>query len=150
MDTAKRRLNSIGSVTARIGLYLDDRIRSIYVFPGNPLTKSVGSFRICRKYKDRYDSKADPILAATDLPLPILGGMLRTLRLASALATSWQCQRCDCINNSAKNKRRCFSCRAWRDGIAPLSAAGIAIADARGGGGTSFCSNENDAPALSI
>jgi hypothetical protein len=72
--------------------------------------------------------------------------MLRTLRSASALAASWQCQRCDRINNSAKNKRRCFSCRAWRDGIAPSSAAGIAIAGAHGGGGTSFCSNENDAP----
>jgi hypothetical protein len=86
----------------------------------------------------------------SDPPLPILGGMLRTLKLASALAALWQCQQCDCINNSAKNKRHCFSCRAWRDRIAPLSAAGIAIADAHGGGGISFCSNENDAPALSI
>ncbi len=67
------------------------------------------------------------------------------LRLASALAASWQCQRCNCINDSTKNKRRCFSCRAWRDRIAPLSAAGIAIADAHRGGSTSFCSNKNDA-----
>jgi hypothetical protein len=80
----------------------------------------------------------------------IVGGMSRMLRSASALAASWQCQRCDCIDNSAKNKRRCFLCRAWRDGIAPSSATGITIADAHGGGGTSFCSNENDAPALSI
>jgi hypothetical protein len=80
----------------------------------------------------------------------IVGGMSRMLRSASALPASWQCQRCDCINDSAKNKRRCFSCRAWRDGIAPSSAAGIAIANAHGGGGTSFCSNENDALALSI
>jgi hypothetical protein len=72
------------------------------------------------------------------------------LRSASALAASWQCQRCNCINNSTKNERRCFLCRAWREGIALLSAAGIAIANAHGGGGTSFCSNENDAPALSI
>ncbi len=102
MDTAKCRLDSIGSVTAKIGLYVD-RIGSIYVFPGNPLNKSVGSFLICRKYKVRSDSKADPILAATDPPLPILGGMLRMLRSASALAASWQCQRCNFINNSAKN-----------------------------------------------
>ena len=80
----------------------------------------------------------------------IVGGMSRMLRSASALAASWQCQRCGCINNSAKNKRRCFLCRAWRDEIAPSSAAGIAIADAHGGGGTFFCSTENDAPALSI
>ncbi len=63
----------------------------------------------------------------------IVGGMSRMLKLASALAALWQCQRCNCINNSAKNKRCCFSCRAWRDGIAPSSAAGIAIADAHGG-----------------
>jgi hypothetical protein len=68
------------------------------------------------------------------------------LRSASALAASQQCQRCNCINNSAKNKRHCFSCRAWRDGIAPSSAIGIAITNAHRGGGTSFCSNENDAP----
>ncbi len=89
-------------------------------------------------------------LTPSDPPLLILGGMPRTLRLASALVASWQCQRCNYTNGSAKNKRRCFSCRAWRDEIAPLSAAGITIADAHGGGGTSFCSNKNDAPALSI
>ena len=72
------------------------------------------------------------------------------LKSASALAALWQCQQCDCINDSAKNKRCCFSCQAWRDGIAPLSAAGIAIAGAHGGGGTSFCSNENNVLALSI
>jgi len=37
-------------------------------------------------------------------------------------------------------------CRAWRDGKAPSSAAGIAIADAHGGGGALFCPDENDAP----
>ena len=72
--------------------------------------------------------------------------MSSTLRLASALAASWQCQRCDRTNNYAKNKRRCFSCRAWRDGIAPLSAVGITIANARGGGVASFCSSKNNVP----
>ena len=74
--------------------------------------------------------------------------MPRTLRSASALAALWQCQRCGCTNNNAKNKRRCFSCRAWRDGKAPSSAAGIVIANAHGGGGTSFCPDENDAPNI--
>jgi hypothetical protein len=49
-------------------------------------------------------------LTPLDLPLPILGGMPRTLRLASALAASWQCQWCNYTNNSAKNKRCCFLC----------------------------------------
>jgi hypothetical protein len=70
----------------------------------------------------------------------------KTLRLASALGASWQCQQCNCSNDSGKNKRRCFSCRAWRDGIALLSATGTAIPDAHGGGCASFCSNKNDAP----
>jgi hypothetical protein len=39
------------------------------------------------------------------------------LRSASALAASWQCQRCDYTYDSAKNKRHCFSCRAWRDEV---------------------------------
>ncbi len=63
-------------------------------------------------------------------PHLIFRSMPRTLRLVSPLAASWQCQRCDRTNDSAKNKRRCSSCRAWRDGIAWSSAAGITIADA--------------------
>jgi hypothetical protein len=81
-------------------------------------------------------------LTPSDPPLPFR----RTLRLASTLVALWQCQRCSSNNDSAKNKRHCFSCQAWRDRIAPLSAAGIAVADAHGGGGTSFCSNKNNAP----
>ena len=85
-------------------------------------------------------------LAPSDPPLLILGGMPGTLGSASARAASWQCQRCDCINGSAKNKRHCFLCRAWRNRIAPSSATGIAIANAHGVGGASSCSNKNDAP----
>jgi hypothetical protein len=60
---------------------------------------------------------------------------------------SWQCQHCGSNNDSAKNKRRCSLCQAWRDGRAPLSTAGIAIVDAHGGGSSPFvCSNENNAP----
>jgi hypothetical protein len=51
----------------------------------------------------------------------------RTLRSASALAASWECHRCGSNNDSAKNKRRCFLCRAWRDGIAPLSEAALDV-----------------------
>ncbi len=108
-------------------------------------SRSDATYFLCRSR-----STEKPILAVTDPPLPILGGMLRTLRSASALAALWQCQRYNCINLSAKNKRRCFLCRAWRDGIAPSSAAGIAIANAHGGGSTFFCANKNNAPALSI
>ena len=39
------------------------------------------------------------------------------MRLASAILALWQCQWCDCTNDSTKNKRRCFLCRAWRDGV---------------------------------
>jgi hypothetical protein len=35
--------------------------------------------------------------------------------------SSWQCQRCSHTNNSARNKKLCCSCQAWRDGTAPLS-----------------------------
>jgi hypothetical protein len=83
-------------------------------------------------------------LTQSDPPLWILGRMPRTLRVTSALTASWPCQHCSSNNNSAKNKRRCVSCQAWRDRIAPLSATGIAIANAHGGSGTSFCSKEND------
>ena len=50
-------------------------------------------------------------------PLLILRRMPSTLRSASALPALWQCQRCDRTNDFTKNKRRCFSCRAWRDGV---------------------------------
>ena len=52
----------------------------------------------------------------------------------------------NCTNGFAKNKRHCSSCQAQRGRIVLSSAAGITIADAEGGGGTSFCSSENDAP----
>jgi hypothetical protein len=91
-------------------------------------------------------SSVDTAKALLDPPLLILRRMPSTLRSASALAASWQCQQCNRTNNSTKNKRHCFSCQAWRDGIAPLSAAGITIIDAHKGDGAFFCSNKNDAP----
>ena len=44
-------------------------------------------------------------------------------------ALSWPCHRCSHSNDSNRNKKRCSSCQAWRDGLAPLSA--------KGGGSTS-------------
>ena len=52
-----------------------------------------------------------------DLPHLIHRRMPSTQILVSALTASWQCQRCNRTNNSAKNKRHCFLCRAWRDGV---------------------------------
>ena len=46
------------------------------------------------------------------------------LRSATLLASSWPCQRCSHSNDSSRNKKRCSLCRAWRDGLAPLSAKG--------------------------
>ncbi len=78
--------------------------------------------------------------------------MAKVLRSATTLAALWQCQGCSHTNNSAKNKRRCFSYRAWRDGIVPLSMWNDAFNEAAptvvvtGCGTSSFCSNENNAP----
>jgi hypothetical protein len=46
------------------------------------------------------------------------------LRSATLLASSWSCHRCSHLNDSSRNKKRCSSCQAWRDGLAPLSAKG--------------------------
>ena len=46
------------------------------------------------------------------------------LRSATLLASSWPCNRCSHLNDSSRNKKCCSSCRAWRDGLAPLSAKG--------------------------
>ncbi len=47
-----------------------------------------------------------------------------TLQSATLPALSWLCHRCIHSNDSSKNKKRCSLCRAWRDGLAPLSAKG--------------------------
>jgi hypothetical protein len=47
-----------------------------------------------------------------------------TLQSATILASSWPCHRCSHSNDSSRNKKHCSSCRAWRDGLAPLSAKG--------------------------
>jgi hypothetical protein len=38
-------------------------------------------------------------------------------------ASAWKCHRCNHANDTVRNKKRCFSCRSWKDGIAPLSAS---------------------------
>ncbi len=62
-------------------------------------------------------SSVDTTKALLDPPLLILRRMPSTLRSASTLAALWQCQHCNRTNDSAKNKRHCFLCRAWRDGL---------------------------------
>ena len=34
-----------------------------------------------------------------------------------------ECHRCNHANDTVRNKKRCFSCRSWKDRIAPLSAS---------------------------
>ena len=46
------------------------------------------------------------------------------LQSATLLASAWPCHRCSHSNDSSTNKKRCSSCRAWRDGLAPLTAKG--------------------------
>ena len=47
---------------------------------------------------------------------------MSTLRSDTLLASSWPCHQCSHSNDSSRNKKRCSSCQAWRDGLAPLSA----------------------------
>jgi hypothetical protein len=58
-----------------------------------------------------------------DSPSPSLNEML-LLRSATLLASSWLCHQCSHSNDSNTNKKCCFLCQAWRDGLAPLSAKG--------------------------
>ena len=63
-------------------------------------------------------------------------------------AASWQCQWCSHTNSAENNKRCCFSCRGWRDGIAP-STSGIAIPKEKAGRGRPRLSvTTGDAPML--
>ncbi len=80
-------------------------------------------------------------------------------RSATILALSWQGKWCSHTNNTTKNKKRCFSCQAWRNGIAPLSmqvdgdvcnkASGVGNVGGNAAGGVRrvglvFCSSKND------
>jgi hypothetical protein len=47
-----------------------------------------------------------------------------TLQSATLLTSLCLCHRCSHLNDSIKNEKRCSSCQAWRDGLAPLSAKG--------------------------
>jgi hypothetical protein len=47
-----------------------------------------------------------------------------SLQSTTLLASLWPCHRCNHSNDSSRNKKRCFSCQAWRAGLAPLSAKG--------------------------
>jgi hypothetical protein len=61
---------------------------------------------ICIEISFQPKTEANPKRASTSMP---------RAQLATVLALSWQCQRCNQTNDSAKNKKRCCSCQAWRD-----------------------------------
>ena len=46
------------------------------------------------------------------------------LQSTTLLASPWPCHQCSHSNDLSRNKKRCSSCWAWRDGLAPLSAKG--------------------------
>ena len=72
----------------------------------------------------------------SNLPLASLNKMpnaATVIRYPPHLASSWLCNRCTHSNGSSRNKKRCFSCQAWRNGLAPLSAKGGGTS-AKGGG----------------
>jgi hypothetical protein len=76
------------------------------------------------------------------------------LQSAALLASTWLCHQCSHSNDSSRNKKCCSSCRAWRDGIAPLSAkgsgtlmSGAAASDVRlVGNNDTTCRYENGPP----
>jgi hypothetical protein len=86
---------------------------------------------------------------ATTQSLP----QLNAASAATLLALSWPCHRCSHWNDSSRNKKRCSSCQALRDGLAPLSAKGgtstlgaAASSDAGLVGDDATCHNKNGLP----
>ena len=70
------------------------------------------------------NSQAEPAATRPVSLSPSLEKMPLVVRSAALLALSWPCHQCSHSNDSSRNKKRCSSCRAWRDGLAPLSAKG--------------------------
>ncbi len=74
------------------------------------------------------------------------------LRSAILLASSWPCHQCSHSNDLSRNKKRCSSCQAWRDGLAPLSAKGGASTSGAAASNVGLvnddatCHNENGPP----
>ena len=62
-------------------------------------------------------------------------------------ASAWKCHRCNHANDTVRNKKRCSSCRSWKDGIAPLSAsARCVVLDNKAGIDIFEDARENDSP----
>jgi hypothetical protein len=86
-----------------------------------------------------------------DSPSPSLNEM-PLLRSATLLSPSWLCHQCSHSNDSNTNKKRCFLCQAWRDGLAPLSAKdgtstlGAAASNIRLVDDNASCHDENGPP----
>jgi len=53
------------------------------------------------------------------------------LRSATLLTSSWPCRQCSHSSDSSRIKKCCSSCRALRDGLAPLSAKGGGMSTSR-------------------
>ena len=77
-----------------------------------------------------------------------------TPQSTTLLASSWPCHQCSHLNDSSRNKKHCFSCQAWRDGLAPLSAKGGGTSMSRSAvsdvglisNDDASCRDENDPP----
>ena len=77
-----------------------------------------------------YYLHAEPAWNCLILLSPSLNKM-PTPQSATLLALSWPCHQCSHSNDSSRNKKHCFSCQAWRDGLAPLSAKGCGTSTSR-------------------
>ena len=75
----------------------------------------------------------------SNLPLAALKKMpnaATAIRYPPHLASSWLCNRCSHSNGSSRNKKCCFSCQAWRNGLAPLRLSVKGGGTSAKGGGT--------------
>jgi len=100
-----------------------------------------------------YYLHAEPARTCLILLSPSLNKM-PTPQSPTLLALSWPCHQCSHSNDSSRNKKCCFSCQAWRDGLAPLSAKGCGTSTSRAaasnvglvGDNNASCRDENGPP----
>jgi hypothetical protein len=78
--------------------------------------------RNCRIFSSQFSGRTRRDLSISSLS-PFLSKM-PLLQSATLIASSWPCHQCSHSNDSRRNKKRCSSCQAWRDGLAPLRAKG--------------------------
>ena len=74
------------------------------------------------------------------------------LQSTTLLVSLWLCHQCSHLNDSNRNRKRYSLCKAWRDGLAPLSAkggtsmSGAASSDIGFVDDDATCHDENGAP----